>query len=52
MRQLDDGTWQILEISNLKDYLLELDKARKAKLAEVNKPIQDEIDQRVSVKNA
>ena len=52
MRQLDDGTWQILEISNLKDYLLELDKARKEKLAEVNKPIQDEIDQRVSVKNA
>ena len=50
MRQLDDGTWQILEISNLKDYLLELDKARKEKLAEVNKPIQDEIDQRVSVK--
>ena len=52
MRQLDDGTWQILEISNLKDYLLDLDKARKEKLAEVNKPIQDEIDRRVSVKNA
>ena len=52
MRQLDDGTWQILEISNLKDYLLELDKARKDKLAEINKPIQDEINQRVSVKGA
>ena len=24
MRQLDDGTWQILEISNLKEYLLEM----------------------------
>ena len=52
MRQLDDGTWQILEISNLKEYLLELDKARKEKLSEVNKPIQAEIDQRLSIKNA
>ena len=52
MRQLDDGTWQILEISNLKDYLMELDKARKEKLAELNKPVQGEIDQRVSVKSA
>lgn len=51
MRQLEDGTWQILSISNLKEYLDALAKARKEKLAEVNKPIQDEIDSRVSVKS-
>ena len=32
MRELDDGTWQIVEISNLKDYLTELDKVKKIAL--------------------
>lgn len=32
MRELDDGTWQVVEISNLKDYLTELDKAKKIAL--------------------
>lgn len=31
MRQLPDGSWQISEISNLKDFILEADKAKKAK---------------------
>lgn len=51
MRQLDDGTWQIMTISNLKDYLIELDKAKKEKLAELNKPIQEKIDKQVAVQS-
>lgn len=49
MRQLDDGTWQVLEIANLKDYLKAAEEARKEKLAEINQPIQAEIDACVSL---
>lgn len=28
MRELDDGTWQVAEISNLKDYFINMEKAR------------------------
>lgn len=28
MRELDDGTWQIAEVANLKNYILEIDKAK------------------------
>ena len=51
MRQLDDGTWQIMEIANLKDYLKATENARKEKLAEINKPIQAEIDACVSLQS-
>ena len=44
MSQLDDGTWKVRKISNLKEFLQEVKKAEEAKLAELNKPIQDEID--------
>lgn len=32
MHELEDGSWKIAEISNLKDYVFELDKARKIAL--------------------
>lgn len=44
MRELDDGTWQLTEISNLKEYLKEHEEATVAYLAELNKPVQDKID--------
>ena len=47
MRELDDGTWQLTEISNLKEYLKEHEEATVAYLAELNKPVQDKIDRYV-----
>lgn len=49
MKQLEDGTWQVLAISNLKEYLLEEKKAREAKLEEINQPIRAEIASRISL---
>lgn len=49
MLQLDDGTWKILQISNMKEYLKAIEDAKKAKLAEINKPLQSEIDSRISL---
>lgn len=48
MRQLDDGTWQIVQVANLKEYLLEEDKAKKAKLAEINAPIQEKLNEYIA----
>lgn len=48
MKQLDDGTWQILNIYNLNDYLTEIEQAEKDKLAEINKPVQDQLDAQVA----
>jgi len=39
MRQLKDGTWQIIELSNLKEYIKEVEQARNAKAAELNQPM-------------
>lgn len=44
MRELDDGTWQIAEISNLKDYISGVEKAKNElvkKYIEETKPIID-----------
>ena len=49
MLQLDDGTWKILQISNMKEYLKAIEDAKKEKLAEINKPLQSEIDSRISL---
>ena len=49
MSQLDDGTWKVRKISNLKEFLQEEQKAEEAKLAELNKPIQAEIDSAVKI---
>lgn len=42
MRELDDGTWQVAEITNLKEYISEIEKAKKAQISkyvEDTKPI-------------
>jgi hypothetical protein len=51
MRQLQDGTWQVIELSNLKDYLKAIEKAKKDKLAELNQPLQDQINQVINIKS-
>ncbi len=51
MTALDDGTWKVKEITNLTDYLVEEDKAEKAKLAELNKPIKEELEKAVTIQN-
>ena len=43
MAQLGDGTWQIVGIENLAQYLDEASKARKEKLAVLNKPIKEDL---------
>ena len=43
MSKLDDGTWKLKEITNLVDFMVEIDKAEKAKLAELDKPIKEQI---------
>lgn len=52
MAKLDDGTWKVKEVTNLVDFLVETDKAKKEKLAELNKPIQQELDTAITVSNA
>lgn len=51
MLQLDDGTWKITKISNLKGFIKEIEKVTKEKLAELNKPIQDEINSKISLQS-
>ena len=51
MRELDDGTWQIAEFSNLPEYLRKIETARKEKLARINQPIVKDIANAVSVGN-
>lgn len=36
MKQLPDGTWQVMDISNLQDYLDSIGKVRQEKLAQAN----------------
>lgn len=43
MNELEDGTWKLLEINNFYDFVLEVDAAEKAKLAELNAPIGKEL---------
>ena len=51
MLQLDDGTWKITQISNMKALIKEVEQARKEKLDELNKPIRAEIDSRISLQS-
>ncbi|WP_346355306.1 hypothetical protein [Azotosporobacter soli] len=41
--KLDDGTWKITEIANLKTYMAQLKKLRAEKLARLNAPIESKI---------
>lgn len=51
MAQKDDGKWRIKEISNLADVLQTVDQLTKDKLAKLNAPIREQIDQAVTVEN-
>ena len=43
MIKLDDGKWKLKEVTNLVEFMVEVDKAEKLKLAELDKPIKEEI---------
>lgn len=43
MQQLDDGLWRLLEITNLQDFMKSREAAVKEKLAELNKPVAEQI---------
>lgn len=45
MRELDNGEWQVVEISDLVDFVDEHDKAVQKKLAELNQPIKAEMEE-------
>ena len=50
LRQLADGGWQLTKITNLRELISERDKAVAAKLAEINAPVQKQIDAAITVK--
>ena len=49
MTKLNDGTWKLKEITNLVEFLVEVDKAEKKKLVELNKSIVAELKKAVPV---
>lgn len=49
MREIEDGSWQVAEFSNLPDYIGKVEAARKAKLEKLNQPIVDDIASAVRV---
>lgn len=51
MNQLDDGTWKLKEITNLTSFIIEVENATKAKLAELNKPIKEKLSKSVILAN-
>lgn len=50
MREMD-GYWQIAEINNLSAFMLKLEELEKNKLAELNKPIIDEMNAAVKIES-
>ena len=52
MVRLGDGTWQIKQVANVQEYLEARQAAIAAKLAELNKPLQDKIDAAVRIETA
>jgi hypothetical protein len=49
MRELEDGTWQVVELSNLAEFTEAYDKAVQEKLAELNQPVSQQIDAAIHV---
>lgn len=49
MRKLDDNTWRLVGITNIRTFLGELSKAKEAKLAELNKPIAADIETKIKI---
>lgn len=44
MRSIDNGEWQIVEVTNLVEFMQEQEKAAREKLAEINAPVKKEMD--------
>ncbi|WP_196607172.1 DUF2939 domain-containing protein [Pectinatus frisingensis] len=49
MRQLNDGTWQVIQLSNLPEYMDKIEAAKKEKIAELNKPIKAQLAKIVNI---
>lgn len=52
MDKLSDGKWKLKEITNLTEFIIATDKAEKEKLAELDKPIKEEIYKNVQTVDA
>ncbi len=52
MRELENGEWKLVEISNLNEYLDERAKAIDEKLKALNKPIQEKIEKSIQIISA
>ena len=44
MQQNDKGDWQIKKVSNLADFIVQLDAAKRAKQALLNKPVMERLN--------
>ena len=51
MRAIDNGEWQVVEVTNLIEFMQEQEKAEQEKLAEINAPVQKEMDAAFDVSN-
>lgn len=51
MAKLSDGTWRVVGIDNLAEFLAATEKAEKAKLAELNKPIIAQMAESIQLKD-
>ncbi len=49
LRQLPDGSWQLLKIDNLQDLIAEREQVLQNKLAQLNEPIQEQLDAAVTI---
>lgn len=52
MNKLSDGKWKLKEITNLTEFIIETAKAEKEKLAEIDKPIKEQIYKTVQMTDA
>lgn len=51
MRSIDNGEWQVVEVTNLIEFMQEQEKAAQEKLAEINAPVKKEMDAAFDVSN-
>ena len=49
MSRLEDGTWKIKRIANLKEFMQAVKEAEDQKLAELNRPVKEELDTAVKI---
>lgn len=49
MSRLDDDTWRVIEVTNLPEMMVTMDKLYKKRLAEINAPIQKQIEESMKI---